>query len=196
MSNSSFYTESELSTLGFRSLGQGVLISRFARFYRPENISIGDHTRIDDFCILSGGQTGIVLGRFIHIACYSAIFGSGGVRLDDFSCLSSRVVIYSESDDFSGRSMTNPTIPTHYRPGLKRAPVVLERHALVGTNSSILPGVTMGEGSACGAHSLLTCSCDPWVIYVGTPAKRAKARDKNLLELEARFLRDQDNTSS
>ena len=51
----SFYSEKELLSIGFKSYGINVLISRYARFYRPENIVIGDHVRIDDFCILSAG---------------------------------------------------------------------------------------------------------------------------------------------
>lgn len=45
----SFYSEEELLSIGFKSYGINVLISRYARFYRPENIVIGDHVRIDDF---------------------------------------------------------------------------------------------------------------------------------------------------
>ena len=50
----SFYTEEELKGLGFRHIGNGVCISRKASIYGAQNISLGDHVRIDDFCILSG----------------------------------------------------------------------------------------------------------------------------------------------
>ena len=47
----SFLTQTQLHNLGFKSLGQNVLISDKASIYSPELISIGSHVRIDDFCI-------------------------------------------------------------------------------------------------------------------------------------------------
>ena len=50
----SFYTVEELGKIGFKKLGKNVLISKKSSIYTPENISIGDNVRIDDFTILSG----------------------------------------------------------------------------------------------------------------------------------------------
>ena len=50
----SFYTENELKQIGFKRIGENVLISRKASIYQPELIEIGNNVRIDDFCILSG----------------------------------------------------------------------------------------------------------------------------------------------
>ena len=60
---------------------------------------------------------------------------------------------------------------------------------MIGTNSTVLPGVELGEGVAVGAHSLVTKSCDPWGIYVGVPAKRMKERSRQLLKLEQEFMK-------
>lgn len=68
----SFYTEQELKEIGFRSLGKGAAISKNARFYSPNCISIGDNVRIDDFCILSGD---VEIHSHIHIAPFSALYG-------------------------------------------------------------------------------------------------------------------------
>ncbi|MDR2409353.1 MAG: acyltransferase, partial [Bacteroidales bacterium] len=50
----SFFSKEELKDIGFKSVGDNVLISRKASFYSVSNISIGSNVRIDDFCILSG----------------------------------------------------------------------------------------------------------------------------------------------
>jgi galactoside O-acetyltransferase len=60
---------------------------------------------------------------------------------------------------------------------------------LIGSGSVVLPGVTIGEGSAVGALSLVSMSLDEWGVYFGSPAKRIKARSKNLLEME-KLLRE------
>jgi acetyltransferase-like isoleucine patch superfamily enzyme len=51
----------------------------------------------------------------------------------------------------------------------------------------VLPGVTLGEGCAIGAMSLVMKDVEPWSIYAGIPAKKIKERKNNLLKLEKQF---------
>jgi galactoside O-acetyltransferase len=183
----SFYSRKELINIGFKSLGQNVQISRKASIYNPHVISISDNVRIDDFCVISGGR-GIKLGSFIHIGCFSALFGGSTIRIGDFSTLSARVSIYSESDDYMGLSLTNPMIPVEFKPEYLSAKVILGRHVIIGTNSTILPGAILNDGVAVGAHSLVNKDCKAWSIYFGCPAKKHKIRSKRILELEKNFL--------
>ena len=57
------------------------------------------------------------------------------------------------------------------------------RHVIVGTGSTILPGVKLGEGCAVGAMSLLNRDAEPWGIYHGIPARRRGERSRELLSL-------------
>ena len=109
----SFYTEEELKKIGLKSFGKNVLISRFASIYSPQTIEIGSNVRVDDFCILSGK---IKIGNFVHISAYTGLFaGNAGIRMEDYSTISSRSVIYAESDDYSGEYLTNPMLPMDFR---------------------------------------------------------------------------------
>lgn len=171
----SYLEASDLNALGFNSLGKNVLISSKASIYNPSKISIGDHVRIDDFCILSAGEGSIQIGKYVHIACYCCLIGDSPIILHDFSGLSSRVAVYSSTDDFSGEAMPHPTIPDKFRKVISK-PVVLDKHVLVGTGSTLLPGVNLGEGVAVGAMSLVDKNCDPFWIYIGIPAKKLKKK--------------------
>ncbi|MFS6538276.1 acyltransferase [Idiomarina loihiensis] len=182
-----FLTEVELTKLGFSGLGSNVLISNKASIYNPANISIGSNVRIDDFCVLSAGVGGIEIGSNIHIAVFSSIIGVGRVTLSDFCNISSRVSIYSSNDDYSGTSMTNPTIPDEYK-NVTVADVYIGRHVIIGSGSVILPGVMIGHGSAVGALSLVNKDCEENKIYSGVPAKYLKEREKDFLKLEKEFL--------
>ena len=185
----SFLSLEELEKIPFKSIGKNVLISRHASIYSPERISIGINVRVDDFCILSGN---IVLGNNIHIAAYSALYGGqSGIQIDDFSNISSRVCIYAISDDYSGYTMTNPTIPEKYK-HIQDEPVYLGKHVIVGSGCTILPGVILAEGAALGAMSLCKKSVDAWTIYAGIPARKIKQRRKELLDLEKEFEREND----
>ena len=50
-----FYTREQLEKIGFKSIGENVLISDKTSIYSPQNISIGNNVRIDDYCVLSAG---------------------------------------------------------------------------------------------------------------------------------------------
>lgn len=185
--DNSFYSEVELKEMGFKQIGQNVKISRKASIYSASDMILGDNVRIDDFCVLSGK---VELGNYIHIAVYSAIFGGdAGVKMNDFTCLSSRCVVYAISDDYSGESMTNPMVDMKYRNVISKR-VELGRHVLIGSGSTILPGVTIGEGTSVGSMSLVRTSLDAWGIYAGIPCRFLKERSKKLLELEQEFLQE------
>jgi galactoside O-acetyltransferase len=83
--------------------------------------------------------------------------------------------------------MSNPTVPSEYT-GVTHADVYLGKHVIVGSGSVILPGVTLEEGVAVGALSLVSKHCEAFGIYAGNPARRIKERRRDLLDLEARFL--------
>ena len=183
---SSFYSEDELIKIGFKKLGRNVQISRFAQFYLPDKVEIGNNVRIDDFCILSGD---IKLGDYVHIAAYCGLYGRGGIEMEDFSSLSSRVAIYSSNDDYSGGALTNPTVPEEYR-NVEYAKVIINKHCIIGSGTIILPGVEIGEGTAVGAMSLCNTDIEEWSVYTGIPAKYIKKRKKDLLIKEQELKED------
>ena len=125
------------------------------------------------------------MGDYIHISVYASLIGQGKIELSDFAGLSSRVAIYSSNDDYSGATLTNPMIPAIYS-GVTHADVFLSKHVIVGAGSILLPGITLHEGTAVGALSLVNKDCESFGIYSGVPAKRIARRPPDLLELEKR----------
>ncbi|MFA0358882.1 acyltransferase [Vibrio breoganii] len=183
-----YLTQEQIESIGFKNVGDNIKISDLARFYNPQKISIGNNVRIDDFCILSGN---ITLGNNVHIAVYSYLTGcDAGITMEDFSGLAYGVKVFTDSDDYTGRSLTNPTIPDKFKPKKISKPIRLEKHVIVGAGSAVFPGVTIKVGSAVGAMSMVTKTTDEWCIYSGVPAKKIKNRKKDLLELEKEYLNE------
>lgn len=180
----SFYKQAELISMGFKSIGENVLISKKASFYNPEEISIGSNVRIDDFCILSGK---ISLGSSIHISAYCALYGNYGIEMGDFTGLSPRCTIFSASDDFSGDYLIGPMVPSKFT-NVQGGKVIIKKFCQIGASCTIFPCVTIEEGSVVGAHSLVVKSLTSWGIYVGVPCKRIKERSKKLLDLNKEFI--------
>lgn len=182
----SYFDERELQEFGFRQLGRGVRLSRRASIYGASRISLGDNSRIDDFCVLSVGSGGIQIGRHVHIAVMCSLIGKESITIDDFANLSSRVAVYSSTDDFSGEFMTNPTVPEAFT-GVESRPVTIGRHCIIGASSVLLPGSTVETGSALGALSVAKGRIPEFSIHAGVPARWIKLRRRDLLELEQKL---------
>jgi acetyltransferase-like isoleucine patch superfamily enzyme len=187
-----YYTDEQLKFLGFRSLGKSVRISDKALIYNADQIDVGDYSRIDDLCVISGR---VVIGRYCHITPMCIVAGGvPGVYLSDFVTLAYGVKVFSQSDDYSGMTMTNSLVAKKFKQEIYKS-VHLERQCIVGAGSAILPGVTLAEGCSVGAMSLVLKSTEQWGIYTGVPVRRIKDRKKDLLELEVQFLKEQNSDS-
>lgn len=158
--------------------------------------SLGAHSQIDDFVFLYIGE-GCHIGRNVHLASFCSIIGGGLCHFGDFSGLSAGCRIITGSDDFTGPWMTNPTVPPAYT-HVTRAPVSLGKHAVLGTNCIVFPGVTIGEGAAVAAGSIIRKDLEPWGVYAGSGSlKRIAERDRDaILALEARYLDAESSSSS
>lgn len=184
--------EQQIEDLNFIRVGKNVKISDKASIHQAELMIIGDDSRIDDFVVISGRVT---IGKNVHIAVFCNVAGgSEGVVFEDFSGLAYGCHVFTQSDDYSGGTLTNPTVPAIYKSELKKK-VVIGKHCIVGAKSIVLPGVIMNEGCALGAMSMLSKSTEPWSIYFGIPAKKIKNRKKDLLTMENMFHKDKLETT-
>jgi acetyltransferase-like isoleucine patch superfamily enzyme len=175
----------QLKKKNFKKIGKNVKVSSNASIYDCGKIEIGDNSRIDDFCLISGK---VSIGKNCHIAAFCNLAGGEkGIFINDFAGVAYNCQIFTQSDDYSGNTLTNPTIIDEFKDELK-AKIIIKKHVIVGTKSVILPGVILETGCAIYTCSLVTKSTEPWSIYCGIPAKKIKNRSKNLLKLEMQYL--------
>jgi galactoside O-acetyltransferase len=106
--------------------------------------------------------------------------------MEDFSGLASGVRIVTGSDDFKDWGFGNPTINETFR-NVRRAPVYIDKFCIIGANSVILPGVTVQEGAAVAAGSVVTKDLEPWGIYVGN-RKVGERDEKGVLANYKKYL--------
>lgn len=183
-----YLTTAQLQAKGFKFVGEDVKVSDKASIYNPESIVLRDHSRIDDFCVVSGK---VSIGRYCHITPTCLVAGgTPGITLSDFCTLAYGVKVFAQSDDYSGSTMVNSLVPKKFKDEYL-AEVTLERQVIVGAGTVIFPGVTIREGCSIGAMTLINKSTQPWGIYAGNPARRIKDRKQDLLALEAQFLKEQ-----
>jgi len=182
-----YYDEHELSLLNFGCVGRNVHIAKNCTLINLSKLFIGSNVRIDGNTVIVAGAEPITLRNFIHIGGGSTIIGGAGVLLEDFSNLSAGVRIFTRSDDYTNGAFTNPMVPERYS-NVKAAAVILRRHVIVGSGSIILPGVTLEEGTAIGALSLVRKSTEPWTVYAGIPATKISTRKRVNRKVETELL--------
>ena len=184
----SCYTYEELKSLGIAEVGENVMVHRTVQFFSPHNIHLGNNVRIDCFSLLSAGVEGIYVGSRVHIAAGCYLFGVGGrIQISDFCGLSSRVTIYTSTDDYSSGYMTNPTVPDEYRK-VTNGSVTLNKHALIGSGSIVMPNVEIGEAVSIGALTFINKNIGSFNIVHGNPARLIGKRSEKILEMERSFL--------
>jgi galactoside O-acetyltransferase len=164
--------------LNIASYGTDIFISPNVEIRRPHLVRLGSHIAIDSgfYC-----TTALEIGDYIHIAPYTTIIGGATAKLkmDHFTNISVGGRIICGSDEFLGEGLiTAPGIPDGFRDRLKLGEITFEMFANVGANVTILPGVTLAQGSVIGACSLVIEDTEPWTIYVGVPARPIKIRPK------------------
>lgn len=168
--NNMYYSRSELKDLGVDCRGNHCQISKKSSFYSNHGITIEDYVRIDDFCVFVGN---IHLGNHVHIGSHCGLHasGNGTIIFDDFSGISSNVQIYASSDNFNGEYLTwRPGLPENLFKSISSV-ILLKKYSQIGTASVLLPGGSLGEGTAVGAMSLIKTELEPWAIYAGIPCR-------------------------
>lgn len=172
-----------------KSCGENVIIGKTVRIRYPELVEIGDNVIIDDFCYIS---TGLQIADNVHISAGCKIIGGKNctVTFDKFSTLSPNVVIAAGSDDYTG-GIATPQVSQEYKGDVEYGTVSISRHCIVGSNSTILPNVSLKEGCAVGANSLVKKDLEGWNLYAGVPVKQIKKRNKErILEYERLYNAD------
>ena len=148
-------------------LGQDVKIYAFVNLYGCE---IGDECKIGTFVEI---QKGVHIGKRVKISSHTFI--CEGVTIEDYVFVGHGVMFindrYPRATNADGSLQTEDdwmVVPTR-----------IKRRASIGSNSTILCGVTVGEGAIVGAGSVVTHDVPPFSIVAGTPARILRSIEQN-----------------
>lgn len=167
------------------------IVSPHSRIRHPEHFDIGPFSIVDDFCYIS---TRVRIGMCSHVASGCSIAGGPSYRftLGDFCSLSSGVKIWCVSNDFVNDLVcvvppSGGDIGAHPIEG----DVTMGNYTAVGTNSVVMPGNVIPEGTVIGALSLVPAGFifEPWSVYAGVPIRRLGRRNQASVLQQAERLR-------
>lgn len=140
-------------------LGQGVKIHAFVNLY---GCSIGDESKIGTFVEI---QKGVMIGRRVKISSHTFI--CEGVTIEDFVFIGHGVVF---TNDKYPRA-TNPDGSLKTDDDWSVTPTLVKRGASIGSNATIICGITIGENAVVGAGSVVTKDVPANAIVAGVPAR-------------------------
>jgi len=182
-----YYSLKQLNSMGFKVLGNNIQISKLAKFINPNNITLKNNIRIDDYCFISANSGIIDIGNYVHISRNTSLISGSKITLSDFSGISNNCSIFGKSDIYNGMTLTNPTIPKKYKK-ITIGDIFLGKHVIIGSTTILLPNTHINDGAAVGALSLVYGNLDGWNIYGGAPVKKLKERKQDCLKYEKELM--------
>jgi acetyltransferase-like isoleucine patch superfamily enzyme len=176
--------------MSFISVGKDFYLSDLTVIKRPELIKIGNHVAIDQFVTIT---TQAEIGDYVHIAPNCSIIGgvNSKVIFEDHSGMAAGARVIAGGADFNSGFLTNPQVPSEFTCATNSV-VKFEKFSILSTNSVVMSGVTLAEGCVIGANSVVLKDTEPWTIYVGSPAKPIKKREKGNIYEYYKKLKDND----
>jgi len=163
-----YYSEDDLRSAGFRSIGTDVKIHERANIFGAEHISIGDHVRIDQFAnVVATSPIGI--GSYIHIAAFCHMSVSCGLTIGSFSAFGVGSKIFTSSSDFDGHflPLPLPCISLRAAKGCRCGAPSRSRDTHRGHQRIDSAGCDICRSSAVGAMCVVQESLQPWTSMVG-----------------------------
>ena len=148
-------------------LGEGVKLSKFINLY---GCSIGDETKIGAFVEI---QKNASVGKRCKISSHTFI--CEGVTIEDNVFVGHSVTFINDSYP---RATNNGQLQTEA--DWKVEPTVVKKGASIGSGSTILCNISIGEGAIVGAGSVVTKDVAPGCIVAGNPAKVLRHLDQTL----------------
>jgi len=145
-------------------LGKKVDIFSFVNLY---GCSIGDETKIGPFVEI---QRGAAIGKRCKIQSHAFI--CDGVTIEDGCFIGHGVTFINHRYPAAVKDDGTLLGPGDW----KCIPTRVCKRAAIGSNASILCGVTIGEGATIGAGAVVTKDVPAGAVYAGSPAKQIKKK--------------------
>lgn len=146
-----------------------------------EGFTTGRGSRLEAYPISDDAKSVLFIGKNVEINDYVHITAMQNVTIGDNVLIASKVYI-SDCVHGSYKGDHNDSSPLSIpkdRP-YSTSSIIIENNVWLGEFVSVLPGVTIGQGSIIGTMSVVSKSIPPFSIAVGSPAKVIKTYNFDL----------------
>lgn len=147
-------------------LGKNVKIYAFVNLY---GCQIGDESKIGTFVEI---QKGVRIGKRVKLSSHS--FVCEGVTIEDEVFIGHGVMFIN--DKYPRATTESGSLQSEA--DWVCTPTLVKKRASIGSNATILCGVTIGEGAIVGAGSVVTHDVPPGAVMAGNPAHPIPVKEK------------------
>jgi acetyltransferase-like isoleucine patch superfamily enzyme len=146
-----------------RCVGQGTIVGRHTEIINASRVRIGKGCLLQDSVYIRAGTQGeIIMGDRAGLNSFCRIFGHGSVKIGEDAQIGPGTLVTTTTHSY------HDDLETSFKP------VVIGKGVWIGANSTILPGVTIGDSAVVGAGSVVTRDIPSGAIAVGVPARVIK----------------------
>lgn len=156
------------------SMASNVFIDQNVFFAYPKGITLSEFCYIDKNVIIMSKTA--KFGRRVHVAPRVFVSGGGELEIEDYVGIATNANIITSTELLQdGARASGPMTRANER-RVVRGKVHIKRDAFVGVSATLLPGVTMGEGSVAGVGAILSRDTEAWSAHMAPPPRRIPDR--------------------
>lgn len=149
-----------------------LLIEPYTRIFTNNHWRFGADVKIATYCAIFSRESGkdgvLTIGNGSHIGDYTIIDVTDNVSIGNEVALGPNCTLYSHDHVYTDRTKAA------WKGGLVKGAIRIDNGAWLGSNVTILPGVTIGERAVIAAGSVVTKNIPSSEIWGGIPAKKMK----------------------
>lgn len=159
--------------------GKDVRLYPLCKLINGSKAEIDDGVRLFDFTFVDAGQ-GLKIGKYSSITWYTLIEGGGKTTIGDRVFVGPGTKILTSTYALDG-FFTTELLPEGCQK-ICYGDIIIEDDAYIGANATIFPGSIIREGAVVGANAFVKGELKPWTVYVGSPCKEIRKREKPTID--------------
>lgn len=149
----------------YQHRGRHSVIYRSVRMDTPpfRRFHLGDYSVVEAFCCINNAVGDVVIGNYTRIGLHSTVIGP--ITIGHHVLVGQGVTLSALYHNFDERDKTID------QQGITTKQIMINSDVMIGTNATILSGVTIGEHAVVAAGAVVTHDVPPHSLVAGVPAK-------------------------
>ena len=154
--------------------GRKYFIHKTVTIWNKKNLILKNNAQIYEYVIIRARENDVIVGQNTQIGPFCVILVGDGVEIGDNVLIGPHCVFAAGQHNY--KQLEQPMIEAG---GISKGKIRVGNDVWIGANTTIIDGVTVGDGAVIGANSFVNKDVESFGIYAGAPAKKIANRHDN-----------------